>query len=70
MHKNYRRKNPRLSRNRYWSNLRKSKQRVLRARSVKRRRKNKQLLKSGLNDGESWDKIRKFEKPVDWWEID
>jgi len=70
MHKNYRRKNPRPCENRYWSKLRKSKQEVLRRRSVQRRRRDKRLLKKTIADGISWEKIRKFEKPVNWWEID
>jgi len=70
MHKNYRRKNPRPSYNHYWRKLRVCKRDEMRPRVRSRRRINKKILRQTIINEDAWDEIRKFEKPVDWRNID
>jgi hypothetical protein len=70
MHKNYRRKNPRHCSGGRWSQLKNQKKRVLNERSVKRRQRDRILLRETIYNEEAWEEIRSFERPVDWWEID
>jgi hypothetical protein len=66
MHKNYRRKIKQDNPYNFWrDHIRKSKQYELKQRTRKRRQRDRMLIRH-----EEYDKIEKFERPVDWYAID